>query len=84
MKNSSMPDFPMALPFSIAQYFPLPTTVQCSMGTNFPKPQLGILMTVQLGHPSSIYIYVHGCPSSSSLLQLSDLTLLQVRELILL
>ena len=41
MKNSSMPDFPMALPFSIAQYFPLSTTVQCSMGTNFPKPQLG-------------------------------------------
>ncbi len=62
MKNSSMPDFPMALPFSIVQYFPLSTTVQCSMGTNFPKPQLGILMTVQLGHPPSIYIFVRGVP----------------------
>ncbi len=57
-KNSSMPDFPMALPFSIAQYFPLSTTVQCSMSTNFPKHQLGILMTVQLGHLPSMYIYV--------------------------
>ncbi len=58
MKNCSMPDFPMALPFSIAQSVPVSTTVQCSMGTNSPKPQLGILMAVQLGHPPSMYIYV--------------------------
>ncbi len=60
MKNSSIPDFPVVLPFSIAQYFPVSTAVQCSMGTNFPKPQVGILMTVQLGHPPSMYIYVRG------------------------